>query len=250
MELKLFGKKIFEFTKNKGQVLVYNSLDSLEKSKFLPDFHTFRANNNSDFGGFVTIDSLSAPKQEPKPKKGTEFSPKKVYELRLLNDDSFKLNVDPAYVEGQLQQFKDKLNLISLAEYDISRGTNEIASILARLENRKKYPKFEGFFNDFPYTTTSKIDELLEKHDYLQLGKVEAFLADMPKDATETMKEYTNQTQELCGKKPIFYIIASKEDFKKVAKRRDPILLAQSPFGHVWQILGAWDKEMLFLEEL
>ena len=33
-------------------------------------------------------------------------------------------------------------------------------------------------------------------------------------------------------------------------KQRDPILLVQSPFGFYWQILGAWDKEMLILSEL
>ena len=30
----------------------------------------------------------------------------------------------------------------------------------------------------------------------------------------------------------------------------NPILLVQSPFGIYWQILGAWDKELVLLEEL
>ena len=38
--------------------------------------------------------------------------------------------------------------------------------------------------------------------------------------------------------------------FRKAYEKRDPILLAQSPFGFYWQILGAWDKEMLLLGEL
>jgi uncharacterized lipoprotein len=72
----------------------------------------------------------------------------------------------------------------------------------------------------------------------------------MPKEAVEVMKAYNAATGELCGKQAVFYIIADKKDFKKSDQRRDPILLAQSPFGHVWQILGAWDKEMIFVEEL
>ena len=39
-------------------------------------------------------------------------------------------------------------------------------------------------------------------------------------------------------------------DFEKQYERRDPILLAQSPFGFYYHILGAWDTEMLYLPEL
>ena len=72
----------------------------------------------------------------------------------------------------------------------------------------------------------------------------------MPKEAVAAMKEYNKGCDKLCGKQAVFYIIADKKDFEKTNKRRDPILLAQSPFVNRWQILGAWDKEMLFLEEL
>ena len=47
-----------------------------------------------------------------------------------------------------------------------------------------------------------------------------------------------------------FYSIAEKEMFNDEYKRNDPILLVQSPFGIYWQILGAWDKELVLLEEL
>ena len=64
------------------------------------------------------------------------------------------------------------------------------------------------------------------------------------------MKQYNKHTDELCSKQAVFYIIADKKDFERTSQRRDPILLAQSPFGHFWQILGAWDKEMILIEEL
>jgi uncharacterized lipoprotein len=47
-----------------------------------------------------------------------------------------------------------------------------------------------------------------------------------------------------------FYVIAEEKSFKSAAEKRDPILLVQSPFGFYWQILGAWDKEMILLSEL
>ena len=51
-------------------------------------------------------------------------------------------------------------------------------------------------------------------------------------------------------KKPVFYVIAEPDKFRKAYEKRDPILLVQSPFGFYWQILGAWDKEMILLSEL
>ena len=45
-------------------------------------------------------------------------------------------------------------------------------------------------------------------------------------------------------------IIAQEKDFKSKVEKNDPMLLVQSPVGFFWQILGAWDEEMLLLSEL
>jgi hypothetical protein len=68
---------------------------------------------------------------------------------------------------------------------------------------------------------------VLKDNDHLQLGQVAQFIADMPKEAVEIMKAYEKETLALCEKKPVFYIIADKNDFKKSESRRDPILLAR-----------------------
>ena len=247
--------------------------ESLKDSKYLPDFHALF---NRGGNGIAYLDSLSpfvqvtesslttstatnstngtwaqVKKVAPVLKKGEKhFTPKEVYELKWLHNKGFKLNVDPAYLESQLSDFKTKLGLIKSEEYDMRNGVSEIASMVIRLENRKQYAKFREFYEQYPYTMGSRIDSILKSKSYLQLGKIAEFLADMPKEATEAMKEYTKNTDKLCGKQAIFYIIADKKDFQKTEKRRDPILLAQSPFGHFWQILGAWDSEMLLLENL
>lgn len=264
-ELKLFGKKIFEFRSNKSSLYFQNSSDQLAKSEFLPDFHSMSANQN--MGSWGTVDMMPGlsgsltTTQNARNKKVikkveikkvvVEKTPKEVYILKLLNDETFKVNTDPKYIEEQLQSFKDKLDLSKVSESDFTRGITEISSIMIRLENRKKYGKFKDFFDSYAYTTSSRITELVKNHDYLRLGKSEQFVADFPKEAIEEMKQYTSKTKELCGKKPIFYVIANKKDFEKSEQRRDPILLAQSPFGHFWQIIGAWEaQDMLLLEEL
>ena len=39
------------------------------------------------------------------------------------------------------------------------------------------------------------------------------------------MKEYTEKVEVICGKKPVFYVIAEPDKFREVHKKRDPILL-------------------------
>lgn len=251
MEIKLFGRSLFSAKKSQAEQLLGFVESQKKESKYLPDFHTGFAENS----GFLSIaDAVTyvggKKKKKAVPKPKSDLTPKGAYELKLLHDETFELKTDPAYVDEQLATFRDKLALISSEEYDMRRGVNEISSIVMRLENRKKYPEVKEFFDDYPYTTSGRIEDLVKKHDHLKLGQVAQFLADMPKEASDTMKKYNTETAKVCGKQAVYYIIAEKKDFEKTAKRRDPILLAQSPFGHFWQILGAWDKEMLLVDEL
>ncbi len=271
MEIKLFGRQLFSAKKSSVEWMLQSASSTAAKSKYLPDFK--QAANETILWGAVAM-STALPKKKGKkstlkigdrcakgicknkaaePSKFCErhtATPKKVYELKTLHDKAFKLNTNASYVDEQLTNFKEKLSMINAEEYDMRRGVIEISSIVMRLENRKKYAQHEKFYSEYPYTTDSKIAEVLKKHSNLQLGQVAQFLADMPKEATDVMKSYSVETEKLCDKLPVFYIIADKKDFQKTEKRRDPILLAQSPFGHVWQILGAWDKEMMLLEDL
>ncbi len=262
MEIKLFGKSLFS-TRSKGEMLFEMpspSSPKAQQSKYLPDFYE-RRGGSSIMDSYVIQEfsngsAVATPINKTKGKKITKapvkkvITPKGVYDLKLLHDKVFKLNTTPEYIEKQLGDFKNKLNLINSEEYDMRNGVDEITSVIMRFENRKKYAENKETFEQFPYTTSSKIAEVVKKHDNLQLGKIAQFIADLPKEATDMMKIYEDATVKVCAKKPVFYIIADKKDFKKSDTRRDPILLAQSPFGHVWQILGAWDKEMMFLEEL
>ncbi len=140
--------------------------------------------------------------------------------------------------------FKQKSKLI-VQHY----AKREVNALLERMEARKKYAEHRLFFESYQNTTDEKIDILLKKYD-LVMKTSDIFIPEFPDDAIKTMKAYTEHTESVCGKKPIFYVIAEPDKFRKAFDRRDPILLAQSPFGFYWQILGAWDKEMLLLGEL
>jgi len=258
MKIKIFGRDLFEVGSSKADALLASASRSAKESKFLPDFYNLSQNGGAFFSISEAVSFSEAKDAEKKKKKKTskktedkkKLSPKNIYQLELLHDRTFELKTEPKYVDEQLEDFRDKLALIKSEEYDMANGVHELRSIVSRLENRKRYPEVEEFYSQFPYTTTDKIETLEKKYDHLKLGQIAQFLADMPPEATKVMKEYNKFTKQICEKQAVFYIIANKKDFQKTNKRRDPILLAQSPFGHAWQILGAWDEEMLLVDEL
>lgn len=262
MKVKLFGRELFETTReNRGPYLINEGFKRLEESKYLPDFHKMFNRDDAlvrlqDYAVLSTVTSGSSgmvavpidkkPEEEVKP----DVTPKELYVLKTLNDDKYELNVDPEYVNKQIADFTDKLGMLKSTEYDMRNATSEVGSILIRMQNRLKYTEVKDFFEQFPYTTSTKIAEVVKNHKNLQLGDVSQFLAEMPDEATKLMKDYSKKCKSICEKEAIFYIIADKKDFQRTQSKRDPILLAQSPFAHTWQVLGAWDDEMMFLEEL
>lgn len=173
-----------------------------------------------------------------------------------------KLKVTPKEVRGELELplnmvsvelldekiklVKAKLNLIKSNHY----SEQELTAMIERLENRKKFNgDIESFFSKLKPTTDEKIEELLGKYD-LVMHPSDIYVPDLPEEAIDIMTKYKEHCNTLCNKKPIFYIIATSDYFKVKQAERDPILLAQSPFGFFWYILGAWDKELIFLTEL
>jgi len=125
----------------------------------------------------------------------------------------------------------------------------EVNALIERLENRKKYIEHKIFFDCFQNTTQEKINIILQKYD-LVMKSSDIFVPEFPDEAIKVMKEYTEKVLLITNKKPIFSVIATSDNFKEVDKKRDPILLVQSPFGFFFQILGVWAEEMLLLSEL
>lgn len=149
-----------------------------------------------------------------------------------------------ANLDDKIAMLKDKEKLIKQ-----SYANREILALLQRLENRKKYAEHKDFFEKFDNTSQDKIDALLTKTG-LVMKESDIFIPEFPDEAINVMKAYIEKVELICGKKPVFYVIADAKEFRSAYEKRDPILLVQSPFGFYYQILGAWDEEMLLLSEL
>lgn len=197
--------------------------------------------------------------------KQPELTPKEIFKAKTLNVPDFSFAVDDAYVEDQLKGLQNKLDLLGRKPKSKLHGLRPIAGnesamkgyaraelerMVITLQNRRKIGLYSDIVNKWPHTTNEAIRKLMSTQKHLEAAPATSMVPDLPNEAIDAMQEYTDMTSALCGRKPVFYLIKPKARRAEVDKKRDPILIAQSPFGMFWQILGAWDEEVVFLDEL
>lgn len=247
--MKLFGKELFSFKK---------------EPELMWDFAQFGLLINSM--QFIAIEAVATTNIEVKKTKKKKrekilITPKGLHQMKSLNDNKFVINVNPDYLKKQIQIAKEKLELMGKNKKSgrdgqifeggaIKYGREELESIIERFKNRQRFKDFKDIVEKYPHTTSKLLNAVIQINDHLRCQQADSFVPDFPKEAIKIMKEYNEMCIELCNKKTVFYVLAKKEDFEKRDRRRDPILLAQSPFGFFWQILGAWEEEMVYLGDL
>lgn len=250
--MNFFGKDLFNFKK---------------EPKPMYDFYKW-LNNSAQF---IPVAELVQEQQPVTSKKGKKkvvkeeikITPKGLYQMKALNAREFAINADPEYIAKQVDDAKYKLEIMAkppkqkkrdpfMPEFGgaVKYGRDEVESIIERLNNRLKIADAKDILEEFPHTTNSLVNDVLMQHKHLQMRTSDSFVPDFPRDAIAAMKKYNDMCVKIGGKKSVFYVIADGKDFDRVSKRRDPILLAQSPFGFFWQILGAWDREIIYLGDL
>jgi hypothetical protein len=231
----------------------------LYTDNYLFDFKNYQSqyNNIGGNGIFFTNPSIVVPTigmSDPTVGMSDDNSPSsevnipqkiKVKPIDVLNElETVPTPFNLTLIDEKISILKDKSKLITQ-----SYAKREVDALIERMENRKKYFESKEFFERFSNTTDEKIDNLLKKYE-LVMKTSDIFVPEFPVEAIKIMTEYTEEVAKICDKKPYFYVIADEDLFRKSYDKRDPILLVQSPFGFYWQILGAWDKEMLILSEL
>lgn len=275
--MNLFGKDLFKKATDKEQTTFYDfAQHGLLKG----------TSNHVDYGDYIQMVDIEPGKPDTNKKKQPtaeelkELTPKEVYTLGTLTIPEMKIICEEDYLAEQIDVLKDKISLllpnqpkrvktknnktfkrlgIQVADaWQITSGAElsgvykyayqEMQSMVLRLDNRRQFANFD--FTNWPYTTNEAIAAVLNAHTHLTAENCATMIPDLPKEAIKQINAYNKLTEALCGKRTNFYLIKEKAKKTDVERRRDPILLAQSPFGFFWQILGAWDKEVVFLEEL
>lgn len=231
----LFGGTVIQ---DYGATLNGVGEESLQDN-FLFDFKQgYRTSWNGS--GSIAVNGQSSSGEQFVPPAKIIIKPIDVINELQTMPTPFEIN----YLDEKISVLKSKEELIR-QQY----AKQEVAALIERLTNRKQYAENKAFFDKFENTTQEKIDDLLAKYE-LEMHPSDIFVPEFPDDAIKIMKDYTKKVKAISGKNPVYYVIAEPAHFKKVDGKRDPILLVQSPFGFYYQILGAWDKEMLILSEL
>lgn len=247
--MKLFGRSLFDWKKEPEYLWDFARWGLIKNSESNSEIALFVSNQVQELEG------VKKPKKRGRKPMQLVLTPKAVYEAKSLNANDFKFGTDEEYLSATITECKKKQELLPKPPKGETYGATfhagkEIASIIERLENRRKLSGVKAVVESYPHTTSELINDVMEHHKNLRFKPAAEFVPDFPTDAIKAMKEYDDMCMKVCGKKAVFYVIAQSKDFEKVAKRRDPILLAQSPFGFFWQILGAWDEEMMYLGDL
>lgn len=186
----------------------------------------------------------SSSKEEKKMDERIAKKPVEVY--NELVSEAPEINM--ANLDGQIALVKRRLRMFE--ELSVSAGDEKEA--LGFLEARKKAKKGKPSFR-WAVTTHTMIQDLLKKYKlaYVDFGM---YAKNVPMEAIDELEAFCEEYSKVRDDKPVLRLIIDDAPApgEKVSKERkkDPILLASSPFGKFFYILGAWDKEVQVVDEL
>lgn len=211
------------------------------KNKYKSMYDTQFVQLSTESGIFWSGDNSSQISTTKKIKK--DAKPVEVWEILKNNDEPI---VDCTDLDNKIKVIEDRIRVLS--EYTGNRDIEQEKQCISYLEARKKYNKYK---DNFAYPTTNmEMMNLLCDEYTLKIATVNQYSGTMPKEAIDELDKYTKSFKKITKGLPAVRLIVPEKDFKTEEKKRDPILLAESPFGNWFYILGAWDKEVLIVDEL
>jgi len=171
--------------------------------------------------------------------KRIEKRPIDVYEQIISEEPKINLN----NLDGQIKIVKERVKVLKQHLRNTNFDHEEMA--IGFLKARKKYLKYKDDFK-WAITNKDKIDKLCSKYKVKMVG-IRDYYRNIPKEGVDEIKKFGEALQNVNNKDPQFKLII---DYGGKETRKDPILLAQSPFGNWFYILGAWDKEVEIVDDL
>ena len=113
------------------------------------------------------------------------------------------------------------------------------------LLSRKKFKK-KGKLFQWPVTNKKLINALCLKYKVTEVNFA-GYYKTVPNEALDKLKKYITAHKKVSKLRPDITVIV---DQGGVEEKKDPIMLAKSPFGKWYYVLGAWDKEVEFVDEI
>jgi len=168
-----------------------------------------------------------------------EKKPVEVFNEILMEEPKMNL-VD---LDKQIKMVQRRKEVLEdhLGQNDHSQETE----VLGYLKARKFLPKFGKEFK-WPATNQQLIDSLCSKYKVMKVS-MGAYYRNMPMEAIDEIEKFSEAFSKVSKAKPLFELIV---DSGGKEQKKDPILLARSPFGRWYYVLGAWDKEVEIVDDL
>src|SRR3990167_2179966 len=214
---------------------LFKRKNKLETYRSMRNSALIMINTQADLNNLIT--GASEKNNEPK----IEVKPIEIWE-KLKSE---KPNLDCTLLDEKIKIVKNRINVIEQNMRDIPTDEYEV---MGYLEARKKYKQYASLFK-WPITTEEKITELCRVYA-VELETLEHWYTLIPDEGIQEMNQYREVCKKIRPEKPIFRLIVPVKSYEeKGERRRDPILLASSPFGRWDYILGAWDKEVAIVDE-
>lgn len=202
--------------------------------------------NNVEQGEFLAITATGGTTryQEGVPKDTRKVvKPKDVIgELNVK-----KPNLDFTNLDERIKAIRKRIDFM---EDDLGIEATEEKIALTWLEARKKAVSL-GILDEFkwPVTTGEEVRKLLRKYK-LEQGSITNYHLAIPAEAIDEMEKYVKLCRKVTKEEVEVFIIADEVEKRDKFRRKDPIIIATSPFGKYFHIIGAWDKEVEILHEL
>jgi len=175
-------------------------------------------------------------------KEDTRIEKKPVEVFKEIIGELPKINL--AGLDSQIKLVKKRISMLK----ELGMGYMGDESVaLSYLEARKKFDKNKALF-PWAVTNDTLIQQLCSKYK-VKLVDFTLYYRNVPMEAIDELEKFMKAWEIINGDevKPTFKLIID-EGGKETKK--DPILLAPSPFGKWWYILGAWDKEVEIVDDL
>jgi hypothetical protein len=154
-----------------------------------------------------------------------------------------KPEIQVGAIDDQIKIVKARLKV--LKRFNGQTGDELLA--LRYLKARKRFTKNEKLF-PWAITTDAMISELVKKYQ-VQFVNFGSYSKSVPIEATDQLEKFSTAWEKTVDDEftPDIKLIT---DYKGPEHKKDPILLAESPFGAWWYVLGAWDKEVEIVDDL
>jgi hypothetical protein len=151
--------------------------------------------------------------------------------------------IDLANIDIQIKTVERRVKIL---EEEIGITTSDEKIALKYLYARRKLKKLKK--NEFMWQTTTNelIGKLESKYKIRKVG-FGSYYKCVPNEALEQLEKYSNAWKKISDSVPEINLII---DDGGVETKKDPILIASSPFGNWWFILGAWDKEIEYVDDI